>query len=181
MTQAQIAATPPRHYEAIYILRPDVTKEASERVAARVEEVVTREGGKITLVENWGRRPLAYEIQHQKRGVYIYVNYLGNGRLVSELERNFRMLDEVVRFQTVKLSDDPGELEVDAAQTKFEAFEASGDDEETTLEQELGLVPSALLRREESFGGRDDFDDDDDMPSLGRRGRGLGSDSEDDE
>ena len=107
MSAVAVAELPPRLYEVIYILRPDVTKEVAERVAKRVAEVVEREGGKLTLVENWGRRPLAYDINHKRRGLYVYVNYLGNGELVSELERNFRMLDEVIRFQTVKLEERP--------------------------------------------------------------------------
>jgi ribosomal protein S6 len=90
MSKAAAVALPPREYEAVYILRPDLNKETSERVADRVAEVIAREGGTLTLVENWGRRPMSYEIQHYKRGVYVYINYLGDGALVAELERNFR-------------------------------------------------------------------------------------------
>lgn len=169
MSVAAKAELPPREYEVVYVLRPDISKEASERLAARVEEIVTREGGKLTLVENWGRRPLAYEIEHQKRGSYVYINYLGDGALVAELERNFRLIDEVMRFQTVKLSDDPGEVEVDAERIKFEAYEppAEGDDDDLTLEQELGLVHAPRAFRPESH-----HDDDDDM--------GMGMDDDDD-
>lgn len=142
MSEAQKVELPPRLYEAVYILRPDVTKETSEKVALRVSEVIERDGGTLTLVENWGRRPMSYEIQHQKRGVYVYINYLGDGALVAELERNFRLLDEVMRFQTVKLSDSPEVIEVDAERTKFEAVDppVEGEDDDLTLEQELGLV-----------------------------------------
>lgn len=151
MSEAAKAELPPREYEVIYVLRPDISKEKSEAVAKRVEEVVAREGGTLTLVESWGRRPLAYEIQHYKRGAYVYINFLGNGALVTELERNFRLLDEVIRFQTVKLSDDPGEVEVDAERVKFEAIEpaAEGEEEDLTLEQELGLVQAPRAPRVE--------------------------------
>lgn len=156
---------PPRLYEAVYILRPDLAKETSEKVAQRVAEVIEREGGTLTLVENWGRRPMSYEIQHHKRGVYVYINYLGDGALVAELERNFRLLDEVMRFQTVKLSDSPESIEVDAERVKFEPYEPSAEEEEDelTLEQELGLVqsPHRMRDREDDY-APDDFNDDSD-------------------
>ncbi len=162
MTQAVPAALPPREYEVLYILRPDITKEKAEKVAKRVEEVIGREGGTLTLVENWGRRVMAYEIQHQKRGNYVFINYLGDGALVAELERNFRLLDEVMRFQTVKVSDNPGEVEVDASRIVFEAQDPpeGGDEMDLTLEQELGLVQTPRhLRRDDDM---DDMDMDDD-------------------
>jgi small subunit ribosomal protein S6 len=160
MATAQKAELPPRLYEAVYILRPDLTKEISEKVAQRVAEVIAREGGTLTLVENWGRRPMSYEMQHHKRGVYVYINYLGDGVLVAELERNFRLLDEVMRFQTVKVSDAPEVGEVDAERVKFEAIEPAADDEEPemSLEEELGLIHAP---RSSHYRNRDDLDDDD--------------------
>lgn len=158
-------ALPPREYEVVYILRPDIEKEKAEKVARRVEEVIAREGGTLTLVENWGRRPMAYEIQHQKRGNYVYINYLGDGALVAELERNFRLLDEVMRFQTVKVSNEPGEVEVDASRIVFEASDppAEGEEDDLTLEQELGLVQAPRgVRPDRGYDDdMDDMDDDD--------------------
>ena len=95
MPGTQLGVHPPRAYETIYVLRPDVAKEAATKVSGRVQEVVEREGGKLTLVETWGRRQLAYPVRKFKRGVYVYVRYVSGSGLVTELERNLRMLDEV--------------------------------------------------------------------------------------
>lgn len=164
MSEAAKAELPPREYEVIYVLRPDISKEASERLATRVHEIVKREGGTLTLVENWGRRPLAYEIDHHKRGAYVYLNFLGDGALVAELERNFRLIDEVMRFQTVKISDSPEVVEVDAERVKFEADEPpmEGEEEDLTLEQELGLVQAPRAPRVEESSSDEDLDDGDD-------------------
>jgi small subunit ribosomal protein S6 len=143
MAEAAKKEHPLREYEVIYILKPDVSKETAEKVATRVSDVVSRMGGKLTRIENWGRRPLAYEINHSRRGLYVYLTYQGDGALVAELERNFRLLDEVVRFQTVKIGDEAGSEAVDPEQLKFEAEDAPADDEGgLTLEQRLGLVAS---------------------------------------
>lgn len=165
MTAAAVAAQPPRLYEAIYILRPDVSRDAAEKVSARVQEVVQKGNGQLTRVEHWGRRLLAYEVEHNKRGVYVYVNYLGDGALVAELERNFRMLDEVMRFQTVRV---PGD--VDASLTGqapvVDSYEppAADEEEDLTIEQELGLVqgPRTLAARSMDDDFNDDFNDEDD-------------------
>ncbi len=162
MAQAQKAELPPRQYEVVYILRPTTEKLPAERVAQRVADVIERQGGTLTLVENWGRRPMSYQIQHHKRGLYVYINFLGDGALVAELERNLRLIDEVMRFQTVKLSDDPGEIELDAERIKFEAEEppAAGEEEEMSFEQELGLVGGGRPMRESRHDdGLDDVDD----------------------
>jgi small subunit ribosomal protein S6 len=167
MAEAAKAKLPPREYEVIYIVRPDVDREISERIALRVADVISKNSGTLTLVENWGRRPLAYPIEHHKRGNYVYLTYLGDGALVAELERNLRLIDEVMRFQTVKLSDDPGEVVIDESRTKFEVIERveGEEDDDLTLEQELGLVanPRARARIEHD----DDMDDGDNDYDLG--------------
>ncbi|MFO7180255.1 MAG: 30S ribosomal protein S6 [Pseudomonadota bacterium] len=143
MTQAAVAVPRrAREYETIYVLRPDVTREAQERIAARVSETVAREGGKLTNLENWGRRQLAYTVSKFRRGVYVYVRYLGNGALVAELERNLRMLDDVLKYQTVQLRADVDidSVEVAPENVQFEAVEPATEAElEEPIERLLGL------------------------------------------
>ncbi len=140
MTLGQQAA--PREYETIYVLRPDITKEGAEKVSNRVAEVMQREGGKLTQVENWGRRALAFPVANQRRAYYIYLKYIGGGTVVSELERNFRMLDTVLKYQTVKLRDDvdADQVTVDPEAVEFEVIEPPAEEEpEETLAEQLGL------------------------------------------
>src|SRR5690606_10974932 len=62
-----------REYESIYVMRPDVAREGAERVSQRVQEVMTREGAKLSLVETWGRRSLAYKVNKHRHGIYVYL------------------------------------------------------------------------------------------------------------
>jgi small subunit ribosomal protein S6 len=157
MAQTQTAANRAREYETIYIMRPDVARDAAAKVAGRVDEVVTREGGRMTLVETWGRRVLAYPVHKHKRGVYVFVKYLGGGALVNELERNLRMLDDVIKYQTVQtgIDIDAAGVEINPDNVKFEAIEPPTPEEETdiSLERELGLEegPEAPILRDETF------------------------------
>src|SRR5688572_30078018 len=95
-----------REYETIYVLRPDAGREASESISSRVLDVISKQHGSLTRVENWGYRKLAYPVKKHGRGVYVYLKYVGDGVLVAELERNLRIQDAVLKFQTVKLSDE---------------------------------------------------------------------------
>jgi small subunit ribosomal protein S6 len=162
MAQAQLAGGPrAREYETIYVLRPDVARDAQEKVAGRVSEVVGKEGGRLTQLEAWGRRALAYPVQKHKRGIYVYLKYVGGGAVVNEIERNLRMLDEVLKYQTVKLRDDiePGTVEVNPENVKFEAVEPPTEaEEEESLERTLGLEDSPEREREpaSSMGDGDD-------------------------
>jgi len=71
-----------KEYETIYILRSDVDADTAEKVQSRVTEVVGRDSGRLLKVEAWGRRKLAYPVAKQRRGVYMYVKYVGRGGLV---------------------------------------------------------------------------------------------------
>jgi small subunit ribosomal protein S6 len=97
------AITSAREYETIYVLRPDAGREASESIGTRVLDVIAKQHGSLTRVENWGYRKLAYPVRKHGRGVYVYLKYVGDGQLVSELERNLRLQDAVLKLQTVKL------------------------------------------------------------------------------
>lgn len=150
-----------REYETIYVLRADVDPDSADRVASRIAEVVSRESGKLIKVENWGRRKLAYVVAKQRRGVYYYLKYLGQGVLVAELERNLRMLDTVLKFQTILLREDvePETVTVDPEEIKFARLEPPAEDEgEESREKALGLIEVPEERsRGGGGGGGDEF------------------------
>jgi small subunit ribosomal protein S6 len=177
LTEAQSAVSADREYETIFILKSDVTRENSESISTRVNDVVTREGGKLTRLENWGRRRLAYPVNKQKRGVYVYMKYIGRGGLVSELERNLRMLDDVVKYQTVKLREEVAQegVVVAAEDVKFEYIEVPVDAEaeaEESRARELGLDDRQGREHEHR---RDHYGDDDNDEEPGE---GLNEDDE---
>ncbi len=162
-TQAQ--ALRAKEYETIYILRSDVDADTAEKVQGRVTEVVDKSKGKLVKVEAWGRRRLAYPVAKQKKGVYVYVKYVGFGDLVTEIERNLKLQDAVLKFQTVLLKEhvDLGDLKVDPEEIKYQRLELPPEEEkEESRERALGLVDIAeggpRSRRSEMD---DDFEADD--------------------
>ena len=149
-----------REYETIYILRPDVDADSADKVAHRVTDVVEREHGKLVKFESWGRRKLAYEVNKQRKGVYIYVKYLGRGGLVQELERNLRMQDIVLKHLTVQVRDNVAveTVTIDPEEVKFRRLELPPEeDEKISREKMLGLVEGE--RQERDRREEDDFAD----------------------
>jgi len=95
-----------REYETIYLLRQDLTPDQIDRIKDRIKGIVEREGGRVVKVTTWGRKKTAFLVGNkQARAIYVHVDYLGDGRAVSEVERNLRNIEEVLKFQTIKLSD----------------------------------------------------------------------------
>jgi small subunit ribosomal protein S6 len=132
-----------KEYETIYILRSDVDAEAAERVQARVADALDRERGRLVKVEAWGRRKLAYPVGKQRKGVYVYLKYVGGGGLVAEVERNLKLQDVVIKFMTVQSAEDVDltALQIDPEETKLGKLDLPAEDEkEESREKLLGLV-----------------------------------------
>jgi len=133
-----------REYETIYILRPDIDADSAERLGSRLAEVIGRENGRLTKVETWGRRRLAYDITKHRRGVYVYLKYLGGGRAVAEVERSLRLTDGVLKYQTVLTGNDVETQAVAIADddVRFERLELPPMEEERdeSRERQLGLI-----------------------------------------
>lgn len=138
MESAAYAAPPKRarEYETIYILRPNAGEEAAERVSSRIVEIFEKEQGKLIQVEVWGRRRLAYKIKGHPKGVFVHLRYAGRPGLVEEIERNFRMLDAVLKYQTVRLADevDLEAIEVDPEAIQFQGLEFAEETEEEPVD-----------------------------------------------
>ncbi len=141
-----------RRYECIYILKPDLPTETIQELGSRFREVIEQNGGRIINEDEWGIKSLAYEVKKFTRGFYVLVDYAAEGGVATELERNFKMLEDVIRFQTVLLDETVSEDSLDelikSAQEKSKPAPA-----------EEAAAPS---RKSDEDRDDDDSDDDDD-------------------
>ncbi len=94
-----------RKYETIFILDPDLEEEQTLSVIEKVKGIIAQANGEILKIEDWGKRKLAYEVKKKPKGHYLLIHFLGSPALLSELERNFRVMDAVIKFQSVRLSE----------------------------------------------------------------------------
>jgi small subunit ribosomal protein S6 len=105
-----------RQYELVYILPPDTTEQQVTELHGQLDAVVSRLQGTFEKTENWGRKRLAYEIGHNKEGVYVLEVINGSGELMKELDRRLRVMDQVLRHMIVRV--DREKKVVDRTQTK---------------------------------------------------------------
>jgi small subunit ribosomal protein S6 len=148
-------------YETIYILRPDTAADSSLSVVDRVKDVINK-AGKLTKIENWGRRRLAYDVARNKRGLYVYLKYVGVGTVVSDVERVLRLQENVLKFHTVKLGASELVNDVKPEDIAYEHVEDLEDAEEQSYAETLGLESSRRsLRPDDDARGAPDAKDDD--------------------
>jgi small subunit ribosomal protein S6 len=129
-----------REYETIFILRPDTEQEGIGKVNVRVRGIIEKMGGKLIKVDNWGKRKLAYEIDKQLKGIYVYFLYLGTTGLVEEIERNLRLLDACIKYQTVKVDSevDPNARPSEVDEVAFAAAAQAAEAEDEMELERLG-------------------------------------------
>jgi small subunit ribosomal protein S6 len=142
-----------REYETIYILRPNTPNEGVAEVNTRVRGIIESMGGKILKIDNWGKRRLAYEVAKERKGIYLYWQYLAQPGVVEETERNLRMLDSVIRYLTTKVDEniDVDERPSELDDTSFEKAAQTAADEEDLF----------LSRGHEDLSSSNDDDEDD--------------------
>ena len=86
-----------RDYELGFILNPEVSEEQSHALLERVEQIVSNYDGQVVRVNQWGRRRLAYPIQHHRDGFYVFFDMILTPETVLELDRTMKVSEEVLR------------------------------------------------------------------------------------
>lgn len=163
MSRTALAPGHARQYETVYVLRPNTDRETAESIATRAVDAIRTTDGILEDAELWGQRRLAYPIKRHHRGIYVYLKYLAKGAAVAELERQLRLADGVIRFQTVQLRNNvlvEGTVAKDKLDLDFDVRHEP-DEPEVTRERELGLDAPPLERRRRRPDDEDAFDDED--------------------
>jgi len=87
-----------REYELVFIVHPDLDETATTEVQERIKGWITESGGSVDKVDPWGKRKLAYPIRKQNEGQYFLYYAQMTPSFISEMERNLRFLEPVIRF-----------------------------------------------------------------------------------
>jgi len=90
-----------KKYELIFILKADVPEAEMEARVGRVREILGAHDGEITQENHWGVRRLAYEIEYETRGNYMFLRFKSEGSAVAELDKFLRLDDQVLRHLIV--------------------------------------------------------------------------------
>ena len=121
-----------RQYETLFIVNPDSSEEDLKAVATKIKGVISGMNGIVTSYDEQGRKKLAYSVKKQNKGYYVLMDYVGSADIVSEIERNMRLDDRVLKYLTVKLADqvDPESIEPEKSEPPEETESVETPEEE---------------------------------------------------
>ena len=94
-----------REYEVMYIIKPGFEEDKYAEIIEKYNALIQANGGEILKVAPWGKRRLAYEIEKLREGYYVLLRINGEPELPRELERNFKIADEIMRYLVVRVEE----------------------------------------------------------------------------
>ncbi len=93
------------HYETIFIVNPTLDDESLKETIDKFSDLTTKLKGFIVKVNEWGKRKLAYEVKRFDKGYYVVLDFCALPKLVTDLERNLKLDDRVLKYLTVKIDE----------------------------------------------------------------------------
>jgi small subunit ribosomal protein S6 len=93
-------------YETIFVTDPNLTDEDVDGIIKLVDQITVAAGGKIIKTEKWGKRRLAYPVEHREEGIYVLMTIECPTQHVKEIDRRYRMNDRILRHLTVRVEDE---------------------------------------------------------------------------
>ncbi|MEM7771986.1 MAG: 30S ribosomal protein S6 [Cyanobacteria bacterium P01_A01_bin.37] len=97
-------------YETMYILRPDLGEELTEKAIEKYQTLLREQGVVDLETQHRGKRRLAYDIKNYREGVYVQMNYQAPGTAIAIMQRAMRLNDEVIRYLTTCPETSPAEV-----------------------------------------------------------------------
>jgi small subunit ribosomal protein S6 len=113
-----------RRYESVIILDPELSDDDVRNITERYTQIIKDRRGEVIKIEDWGSRKLAYLVKKKERGRYVLLDYVGLPDVLGELERQFKIADEVMKYLSVKTDDDV-DLEAFKADAEQKASETA--------------------------------------------------------
>jgi small subunit ribosomal protein S6 len=136
-----------RYYETLYLINPDLKSEELEGVIAKFSGIVEKNNGVVIKLEDWGKRNLAYTVRKFNKGNYVLLKYCGDSGITGLLERDFKLDDKILKYQTVKLSDD---ADPEALKAEFEEPAPTPAEEGEEAEAPAGDETEQQVKSEEA-------------------------------
>ena len=127
-----------RYYETLYLINPNIEDEDYREVVNKFNSLVEQNKGIVIRVDEWGKKTLAYSVKKFDKGYYVLLQYCGEPALIEKLQRDLKLDDRVIKYQTVKLSDneDPEILKAKAEEDKTKVTEATEAEEKIVSEED---------------------------------------------
>lgn len=116
-----------RRYEAVIIIEPDVPDDEVKALTEKFGELIKSQDGEVIKIEDWGIKKLAYLVRKRDKGRYILFDFVSGPTVISEIERQFKISENIMKYLTVKLDED---VDLEAFKSAGESKEPAGEESE---------------------------------------------------
>lgn len=90
-----------RNYEGVFIINPELTADTTKATVTQVQDLISKNGGRVDGLQEWGRRRLAYKIGKKNEGHYVLLNFQIDPKQTKKLEQSLRLNDQILRYLLV--------------------------------------------------------------------------------
>ena len=91
-------------YESVIIVNPNVDEKGIKALEKKFTDIINNDG-KLEKIDNLGKRKLAYEVKKNNEGIYLVLTFEANADLIEELQRNYRITDEVIKSIVIRIEE----------------------------------------------------------------------------
>jgi len=160
-----------RDYEMMLILRPELDEEAQRATLTRIADLIARYGGSVQRTTMWGRRKLAYPLSSARQtgyrareGVYVIYDLLMPPRATINVDRDLRLMEDVLRFLTITRDDTAVATDAVSAQGATATMQPAEDSvpvqaTENLDDNEQGGAQAFVLEQDDEPGDAEDIDE----------------------
>ncbi len=141
-----------RYYETLFFMNPNLAEEDYKDAIAKFNRAVENHQGVVIKTAEWGKKTLAYEVKKFDRGYYVLMNFCGGPDVIYELQREMRLDDRVLKYQTIKLADqvDPEALKAQETETKAPETVAKAPEAQVKVPEVETKAPEAEAKAPEA-------------------------------
>lgn len=123
-----------REYETVFVTQPNLPEAQQKQIVDRCKSVIERNDGRVFFARDMGKKNLAYVVAKNSKGVYTCLDYAAKGPAVSEIERNLKLDENVLRFLTIVKRE-----EVDV-ESRTAEIAAKGEDQVAAAVESVQIV-----------------------------------------
>lgn len=91
-------------YESVVIINPNVDDDKLKELEKTFTDMINKDG-KVEKVDNLGKKKLAYKVRKNEEGIYLVFYFEANPTLIAELERNYRITDDIIKFLDIRVDE----------------------------------------------------------------------------
>ena len=99
-------------YESIFILKDSLSEDNKNEIVDKIKNAISKKGGEIINLEEWGKRRLVYEIKKESHGIYYLLRYNGTPEILKNIDRIFKLQENVLRYFTTKVKKEEQTQEI---------------------------------------------------------------------